>query len=143
MRIGHTAINDGAVPPPNGRLTVIKMLSLAGAALAMTASAIVPVSMADAQSRYYGDRYDHAYNRAYRDGYNHGPRYYREDYRSYRGHRCKDGDGGTIIGAIAGGLLGRTVDRHGDRALGTILGAGAGALAGRAIDRADPPRYCR
>jgi hypothetical protein len=32
---------------------------------------------------------------------------------------------------------------RGDRLLGTVLGAGAGALAGRAIDRSDDPRGCR
>lgn len=53
-----------------------------------------------------------------------------------RRHRCRDrGDGGTIIGAIAGGLLGNAVAGRGDRTMGTLLGAGGGALAGRAIDR--------
>ncbi|VAV96601.1 hypothetical protein MNBD_ALPHA04-174, partial [hydrothermal vent metagenome] len=43
--------------------------------------------------------------------------------------------GGTIIGAIAGGLLGNEVARRGDKTVGTIIGGAAGALAGRAIDR--------
>lgn len=63
----------------------------------------------------------------------------RRDYdrgRSYRG-RCRDkGTGGTIIGAIAGGLLGNAaVGRRGDGTAGAIVGGGVGALAGRAIDR--------
>lgn len=79
------------------------------------------------------------------------PRGYRGDPRGYDGRRgppperrynrgrCRDeGTGGTIIGAIAGGLLGNAVvGRRGDNTAGTIVGAGVGALAGRAIDRSD------
>lgn len=113
---------------------MIKKLSLFGAAAAMTASAILPATAADAQRHR---RYDNQgyYEREYRgnDGYA----------RNRARQKCADGDGGTIIGAIAGGLLGRTIDTRGDRLLGTVLGAGAGALAGRAIDRSDRPNYCR
>lgn len=51
--------------------------------------------------------------------------------------RCKKPDGttGTIVGAASGALLGRAVDKHGERATGTILGAAAGALLGRQIER--------
>ncbi|USU07785.1 glycine zipper 2TM domain-containing protein [Sphingomonadaceae bacterium OTU29MARTA1] len=130
---------------------MLKTLSLAGAALAMTATALVPITPAVAQSRYYGERgYDRGYDRGYRSdrGYRNervyrGDRGYYND-RNYRARqKCNDGDGGTIVGAIAGGLLGRTIDTRGDRLLGTVLGAGAGALAGRAIDRSDRPGYCR
>lgn len=117
---------------------MFKKLSLAGAALAMTAGAVVPATAADAQR--YRDRYYRNYDRGYAD------RDYRDHrrYNNYRAReRCKDGDGGTIVGAIAGGLLGRTIDTRGNRLLGTVLGAGAGALAGRAIDRSDRPGYCR
>ena len=50
---------------------------------------------------------------------------------------CKRDDGttGTIVGAIAGGVLGNIIAPGGSKTLGTILGAGGGALAGRAIDR--------
>ena len=116
---------------------MLKHLSLVGAALTMGAAAIVPTAPAMAQRHYH--HYDH---RDYRPTYRGRDRYYQRDYRSYR--RCRDnGTGGTIIGAIAGGLLGRTIDTHGDRTTGTVLGAGAGALAGRAIDRSDRPGYCR
>lgn len=114
-------------------MITLRTLSLAGAALAMSAGAIVPVAPAVAQSRY-----DHGYrDRSYdRGGYDH--------YRGYRmRQRCNDGDGGTLIGAIAGGLLGRSVAGRGDHVLGTVLGAGVGALAGRSIDRSDRPGYCR
>lgn len=109
---------------------MFKKISLAAAALAMGASAMVPVSAADAQRRQYrGDSYSQGYDRGQRD------------YRARQ--KCKDGDGGLLVGAIAGGLLGRMVDTRGDRTLGTLLGAGGGALAGRAIDRSDRPEYCR
>ena len=92
---------------------------------------------------YYGDGY---YGRPAGGYYGRGGwdrrADYRRDYhdgrRSYYGgrrHRCDRGTGGTIIGAIAGGLLGNGVAGRGDRTVGTVVGAGVGALAGRAIDR--------
>ena len=74
---------------------MLKTLSLAGAALAMTATALVPVTPAVAQSRYYGDR---GYDRGYRNdrGYG-GDRVYRGDRGYYNdrgnrgGRRCNDG----------------------------------------------------
>jgi uncharacterized protein YcfJ len=119
---------------------MLKQLSLVGAALAMGAAALVPTAPAMAQ-RYHSHHRYYSYDR-YRghDRYYRG-RDYRHHYRGYR--RCDNGDGGTIVGAIAGGLLGHEVAGHGDRTLGAVLGAGAGALAGRAIDRSDNPGYCR
>ena len=50
---------------------------------------------------------------------------------------------GLIIGAVAGGLLGRSiVGYRGDRTAGAIVGAGVGALAGRAIDKSDDRGRC-
>jgi hypothetical protein len=126
---------------------MLKTLSLVGAALAMTATALVPVTPAVAQRGYYGDR---GYDRGYRDdrGYR-GDRVYRGDRGYYQdrgnrgGRRCNNGSTGTIVGAIAGGLLGRTIDTRGDRSLGTLGGAVAGGLAGRALERSDRPGYCR
>ena len=123
---------------------MIKQLSLAGAALAMSVGALIP-SGADAQ-RYGGYGQRHAYREAYRDGYNQDFRSYRGDggrYRERRYGRCNSGTTGTIVGAIAGGLLGRSIDSRGDRALGTVLGAGAGALAGNAVEKSGNRRYCR
>ena len=81
-------------------------------------------------NRSYDNRgYD---NRNYDRGYN--------DNGRYNGN-CRRGKGtvGTIIGAVAGGLLGREIGRGGynnrPSTTGAIIGAGAGALAGRAIDR--------
>ena len=125
---------------------MFKSITIAAAALATIAAGVAPTA-ASAQRYGGGDRYEQAYRDAYRDGYNHGPRYrerygYRDggryydrgDYR-YRDYRRCDGTTGTIVGAIAGGLLGNAVAGRGDGALGAILGAGGGALAGRAVDR--------
>ena len=125
--------------------------SLAAAALALGTSALVPTASADAQ-RYGGPRYERAYGNAYNDGYNRrDDRYdrraaYNRSYRERRGYNsCQRNSGGTgtIVGAIAGGLLGRTIDTRGDRTIGTLGGAVLGGLAGRAVERSDRPGYCR
>jgi uncharacterized protein YcfJ len=62
----------------------------------------------------------------------HHRHHYRGDYAC--AERRSDGAvGGTLIGAVAGGLLGNAVD-HG-RATGTLIGAGAGAYAGHEIGK--------
>lgn len=134
----------------------IKYLINMGAALAMgVASLAATATPAMARDGYYrgydrGDHYrgDRGY-RGYRGDYRGNRSYYYggDGYRGYRGYRggyrCRDsGTGGTIIGAIAGGLLGNEIGkgsgrygRRGDGTTGAIVGAGVGALAGRAIDR--------
>lgn len=104
---------------------MIKKMSLIGTTLAMTASAILPATAADA--RHHDRARDSYYGREYRGQDN------RYQYREVK--RCSNGTTGAIVGAIAGGLLGRVIDRGGDRSVGTLLGAGAGGLAGRAIER--------
>lgn len=94
------------------------VFSAAAAATALTA---VPSAAAAA--------YHPAYEQAYRD------RAPARDVHYDGGRRCT-GTTGTLLGAVAGGLLGRHVGtRHGSRATGTILGGAAGALAGRAADK--------
>ncbi|HWK36366.1 glycine zipper 2TM domain-containing protein [Sphingomonas sp.] len=128
---------------------MFKKLTLAGAAFAMGVVSLAPApAMAQRYDRYASQgRYQDGYrqDRGYRDYRDQrGYRNYRGPNYAYRGGReCRDGDGGTIIGAIAGGLIGTSVAGRGDGALGAIIGAGAGALAGRAIDRSDRPNYCR
>ncbi|MCG7349347.1 glycine zipper 2TM domain-containing protein [Sphingomonas sp. ACRSK] len=74
-------------------------------------------------------------------GEGHGRHRMSDNDRIYRGqdgrYYCKRDDGteGTIIGGLAGGVLGNIIAPGGSKTLGTILGAGAGALGGRAIDR--------
>jgi uncharacterized protein YcfJ len=136
---------------------MFKQFTIAAIALATAGTALVPAA-ADAQ-RHRGDRY--AYEQAYQDGYNtdgYRDRGYRDDrrynrnsrqYRDDRGYyrnrnqRCNSGTTGTIVGAIAGGLLGRSIDGGRNRATGTIVGGAAGALAGRSIGRSNNPGYCR
>jgi uncharacterized protein YcfJ len=122
---------------------MLKKLSIVGAALAMTATAVIPVAPAMAQTRSYRGDYNRSYGNRYNNRY-YNTRTYRgrdQRYRAYQ--KCKDGDGGAIVGAIAGGLLGNSIAGRGDKTLGTIIGGLGGALAGRAIDRSDRPNYCR
>jgi len=96
--------------------------------------------------RYYNDYRDRDWrrndNRDYRDvryqSYR-GQRYDQRYDQRYRYEGCRnDGTAGTIIGAIAGGLLGHeVVGRRGDKTTGTIIGGAVGAVAGRAIDKGD------
>ncbi|KQN90571.1 hypothetical protein ASE95_14010 [Sphingomonas sp. Leaf231] len=117
---------------------MFKNLALAGAALAMGAAAVVPTA-ADAQ-RYRESRYSRYDNdRGYYDR-----RDYRGNDRRYNyNRRCSNGTTGTVVGAIAGGLLGRVIDSRGDRTLGTVLGGVGGAVAGNAIEKSNNSRSCR
>ena len=131
--------------------------TLVAATLALGSVAVVPAAEAQRYGGGYGDggRYEQPYRDGYRqhgyDGRGYGQRGRGYDGRGYdarrydgRGYRgCNDGTAGTLIGALAGGLLGRAVDGRGDRALGTVLGAGAGALAGHAVGKSNNPGYCR
>ena len=115
-----------------------------GAALAMSAATIAAAAPAEARRHYdRGDYYQgyNGYNEGYvyRDGRRYDARVYNGRNDRYRVRCRSNGDGtiGAIIGAIAGGLLGRSVDTRGERATGTILGAGAGALIGSSLDRND------
>jgi hypothetical protein len=128
-----------------------RTLRLAGTAI--IAAALLAPDAASAQA-YYGspqsyrgpsyaagpERDRDGYPRAgsARDGYyeDSPPPRRRASYRERRAQRCDHGDVGTILGAIAGGLLGNAaVGRHGSHAAGTLAGAGAGALIGNAADR--------
>lgn len=119
-------------------------------ALVLAATAITGFTVTPAMAR---DRYDDGYrysnydhddyredHRDYREDRREA-RYDRRDYRRDRNYnnngyqRCDKGTGGTIIGAVAGGLLGNQVARRGNRTEGSIIGAAVGALAGRAIDK--------
>ena len=127
---------------------MFKKLALS-TAVAVSAIAAVPAA-ADAQSRsgYYDARHNgynnqyRRYDRRYANQRYANQRYYNQRYGNYYGSRCRrdDGSTGTILGAIAGGLLGREIAGRGDRTIGTIIGGAAGALAGRAIDRSDDCR---
>jgi len=122
---------------------MMKKIALS-AAVSLSALTAMPAA-AEAQSRYgYSDRYDNRYsNQRYDRRYQNqrydrryqNQRYQNQRYGNYYGRRCSNGSTGTIIGAIAGGLLGSEIAGRGDRTVGAIIGGAAGALAGRAIDR--------
>jgi hypothetical protein len=97
------------------------------AGLVATATLVTGFAAVPASARHYDD-----------DGYyNYDNRGYYGNRRGYRGSRCDKGTGGTVIGAVVGGLAGREVARRGNKTEGAIIGAAVGALAGRAIDKAD------
>jgi hypothetical protein len=135
-----------------------RTLTLAGSALIAAAllapNAVSAQAYYGAPTSYYGQGYTYVaapardrdgYPRAgsgrngyARDGYYRDrppPPPHRAPYRERR-ERCDHGSAGTILGAIAGGLLGNAATgRHGNHAAGTLAGAGAGALIGNAADR--------
>lgn len=128
-------------------LSIAAMMSTATVGLAAPAAAATPTFMdRDAgisQSAEYrrGDRYDRRDNRRYDNRrYNNNRRYYSNNRYDNRYRRCDNGDGGTVIGAIAGGLAGHEIAGRGDKTVGTIIGGAVGAIAGRAIDRSDGRR---
>ena len=112
-------------------------ISLTAAATMVVTSLGVaaPAAARDHYRDYRGD-----YSRDYRDyrdsRYVRDARYRDSRYASNR-YRCSnDGTTGTIVGAIAGGLLGHEVaGRRGDKTAGVIIGGAVGAIAGRAIDK--------
>ncbi|MGB7411238.1 MAG: glycine zipper 2TM domain-containing protein [Sphingopyxis granuli] len=125
-----------------------KMMTLSLAALMSTATLGLATPAAaqngyydrDGYSTYYaGHRdnrhYDRRYDRSNRRDYRNDRRYYNQRYdrRNYR--QCDNGTGGTVIGAIAGGLAGHEIAGRGDRTVGAIIGGAVGAIAGRAIDK--------
>jgi hypothetical protein len=121
-------------------------LSIAGLLLAATAATGFGAAPAMAHgggyhghngySNYSDDYYDDDYyDRRDRREYRREKRRYNRD-RYYRGSRCSNGTGGTIIGGVAGAAIGDRVARRGSRTEGAILGAAIGALGGRAIDKA-------
>lgn len=139
---------------------MIKQLAQAAAlaSVALTGLAAAPALAHDRYERgdyyrnshrdYDDDRYEGrnwSRNRGYYDNGYYNGRYSDNRYaypdRRYRHYsrRCGSGSTGTILGAVAGGLLGREVGRGGrynrGSTTGLIIGAGAGALVGREIDR--------
>lgn len=121
--------------------TIIAALIAATAVTSLPAYADPP-SWAPAHGRRHHERsyYDDA-PRYYHDAPRHrytdnGIRYWRGDDGRYYCRRA-NGTTGLLVGAALGALLGRSIDRYGDRAPGTILGAAAGALLGREVERGE------
>jgi hypothetical protein len=116
--------------------------------LATAAAATLAMVPATAEARHRDGYSDYGrYEQSYRgEGYGRGydNRYYGRS-QAYYGNRnynrrCS-GTTGTIVGGVAGALLGREVTRGGrgyrsnSGTTGTILGAAIGALAGRSVDK--------
>ena len=102
--------------------------------------AAVPVA-ADARHHHDYDGYAEGYEQmGYYPQQVEDRAYYGDGY-SYRRHRCS-GTTGTIIGAGAGALLGRSLTRGSgyyhqhSGTTGAIIGAALGALAGRQVGKA-------
>lgn len=128
-------------------LSIAAMMSTATVGLAAPAAAATPTfmnhdaSLSQAAEYRRGDRYDRRYDRRYNDRrYNNDRRHYSNNRYDRRYRQCDNGDGGTVIGAIAGGLAGHEIAGRGDKTVGTIIGGAVGAIAGRAIDRSDGRR---
>ena len=99
-----------------------RALRLAGSALiaaALFAPSFAGAPRHDERARAEQVRDRDSYLRADRDS----PPSRRADYRQPKTERCKSGGAGSILGAIAGGLLGGSTDRHPDRPAGTLVSA--------------------
>lgn len=109
--------------------------------LAVAMLAMLPLGACTSDNAGGGYGYDRPGDRRGSPRYNRRPiRDNEEIYRDRDGrYYCKRDDGttGTIVGAIAGGVLGNVIAPGGSKTLGTILGGAGGALAGRAIDKND------
>lgn len=119
------------------RLLTRRLILVAGLALPLGACASDNYNDRRGYGRSgYDNRHDERRDNHYRRQLKDSDRIYRDRQGRYR---CKRDDGteGTIVGALAGGVLGNIIAPGESKTLGTILGAGAGALAGRAIDRGD------
>lgn len=55
----------------------------------------------------------------------------------------KKANNGTLVGAVAGGVLGNVVAGNGAKTEGTVLGAGVGAVAGHQIAKKKAKKSCR
>ena len=141
---------------------MLKKITLSAAVAASALVALPSAAQADHRDGYYGDRYERSYrgDRYDRRGYSGNQGYYgnggyyagNQGYygrsqgyygdRYYDDRRCS-GTTGTIVGGIAGALLGRGIDRSGSGrygrrdsgTTGAIIGGAVGALAGRAVDK--------
>jgi len=116
-------------------MTAKIILSLTAAAT-MVVTSLGVATPASARDHYRDYRGDYGRDYRYRDRDYRDSRNYR-DARYNDRYRCNNsGTTGTIVGAIAGGLLGHeVVGRRGDKTTGTIIGGAVGAVAGRAIDK--------
>jgi hypothetical protein len=91
------------------------------------------------QDDRYDDRYDSDRSDGYQDYYRNG-RYDRRQYDRYDGRgqaaQCRDNRAaGTLLGAIAGGVIGAQTDHHGSNDGSVALGAVLGGMVGNSVAR--------
>lgn len=97
-----------------------KLMTTAGLATCALAMAALP------DASFARTRHHHHYRHSYQ--------YSRSTYASdCEARRHRNARTGTVVGALAGGLLGNQVAGHGSRTAGTLIGAGAGAVVGHHI----------
>ena len=141
-----------------------KLLVAAATALSLLAVPGLADSPAEAKSwKHHRNEYDHAYrdgyrdaryayrdDRGYRQGYRDGRRaaasgWYGRNGRYYSDYaQCKKDSNieGTVLGAVAGGVLGNVIAPQGDKRVGTAIGAVAGGVIGNRIDAGEGRRRC-
>jgi hypothetical protein len=136
--------------PAGDRSRSFSMFKLSLLAASAAAMVVLPTS-AEARHRphyggyaspYYGNNYygQGYYPQSYYGSRYQGSRYYGS--RHHRRDRCGNGTAGLIVGGAAGALLGREIERSGNRyrynrggTTGAIVGGALGALVGREIAR--------
>lgn len=111
-------------------------------AVAATMFAAPAMAHPPAHAPAHGWRAKQAYAQGYQSPRYYNDRGYNNDGRAYYGSRAYNGTcrkdsntGGTVLGALAGGVAGNVVAKRGDKTLGTVVGAGLGGLIGREIDK--------
>lgn len=90
---------------------------------------------------YYNNGYPVVYskNTAYRNAAYNDRYWWGQNGQVYC--RRNDGTTGTIVGAVAGGVLGNMIAGAGDKTVGAVVGGALGAFLGREIERGDA--HCR
>ena len=58
---------------------------------------------------------------------------YHRHYSGCEAQHHRSANNGTVIGAVAGGVIGNQLAGNGSRTLGTVLGAGGGAVIGHQV----------
>ncbi len=102
--------------------------------LAHYSGAVVILMALVGSSATAATRYDQRHHARY--GYN------ARSHHSYSGceaRRRHVANNGTLIGAVAGGLIGNQMAGSGSRGLGTVLGVGGGAVVGHQIAKSSHP----
>ena len=98
-----------------------KLMTAAGLTTCLLAMTAAPdASLARTHHHHHPVRHSYRYSHAA----------YRSDCEARRHSHARTG---TVVGALAGGLLGNQVAGHGSRTAGTLIGAGAGAVVGHHI----------